>query len=492
MGPKQQFTPFQARRHYGSPFFGFLVACALVLVTGFARVALMQTLGYKAPFILFYPAIATAAFLGGVSGGLLAVIGGAIFASTVFPVSPEPFSWIALSVIGPILASGFAHLRELHDQSVDDTRDRARFRFISDNATDWLFLLGDENVITYVNQTAAQQLGYRPEYVIGQPFANFTPEPNRQQLNLLLDNCRSSQKITTEIEMERRDRSVLKVEAGCTAVETEGETIIHLAARDITARHQIEERLREAQKWESLGVLAGGLAHDFNNLLTAIMGNAALAREYLEPNHPAAQFLESVQQAGDRSAELVRLMLATAGWQSLKAENIRISKLLEQTLASYPLPPHVSLRSEILTESYRGDAQSFKTMLGGLITNAAESYGNRAGEILVRITEGPVMPRMGTASFEEGSILGTGPVLGIIVEDHGCGMDPQVLSRAFDPFYSTKFTGRGLGLAAIRGLVRANSGKLWLTTEPGKGTRVEIWLPDQRPNSTSSARATSS
>ena len=123
-----------------------------------------------------------------------------------------------------------------------------------------------------------------------------------------------------------------------------------------------------------------------------------------------------------------------------------------------------------------GDRRSIDTLLWSLISNAAESYGRQEGVVRVSIRNGPA-PRTPKTTFEEGDV-GTGECLGIIVEDNGCGMSQEVLERAFDPFFSTKFTGRGLGLPAVRGIVRAYSGKLLLETAVGKGTHVEVWLPN--------------
>jgi signal transduction histidine kinase len=122
-----------------------------------------------------------------------------------------------------------------------------------------------------------------------------------------------------------------------------------------------------------------------------------------------------------------------------------------------------------------GDRRAFETLLWSLIMNAAEAYGEKGGDVRVTIRQGLPSYAAG-ASFEEGD-PDPGECLCLAVEDAGSGMPPEVLERAFDPFYTTKFTGRGLGLPAVRGIVRAHSGKLWLRTEPGKGTRVEVWLP---------------
>jgi two-component system, cell cycle sensor histidine kinase and response regulator CckA len=238
---------------------------------------------------------------------------------------------------------------------------------------------------------------------------------------------------------------------------------------------RIDRKLQEVRHWESLGVLAGGLAHDFNNLLTSILGYTSLAKDALPPGHEALPMLESIASAGEKSADLVRSMLATSGYRPHYTEQLELDKVLDSILKSRALPPNIRIVREVEAPLFSGDRRSIDTLLWSLISNAAESYGTEDGVVRVTIRMG-LAPRTPRAMFEEGD-AGAGECLGIVVEDQGCGMEADVLARAFDPFFSTKFTGRGLGLPAVRGIVRAFSGKLLLETAAGKGTHVEVWLP---------------
>jgi len=259
----------------------------------------------------------------------------------------------------------------------------------------------------------------------------------------------------------------------------EGEQVIYAAARDIAERKQMEKKFQELRHWESLRVLSGGLAHDFNNLLTAIIGNASLAQDYLPRNHQVASMLDAILQASERSADLVTMMLAAAGQQLSSSEQFHLAQSLDWTLARQCLPPNIHVAKEVCREAahkpLKGDRRAFETLLSSLISNAAEAYGERCGEVRVAIRSGQA-PANTTADFEEGD-AGPGECVGLVVEDRGSGMSPAILERAFDPFFSTRFAGRGLGLPAVRGIVRAWSGKLRLKTAEGEGTRVEVWLP---------------
>jgi two-component system cell cycle sensor histidine kinase/response regulator CckA len=487
MPERDQLPPpviLRAKVHYGSPVFGYSLALTLIAVTGALRLALFNTDSTPAgPFLLFYPAIATASFLAGTGPGLMATVAGAAFSIFLFPMAPAPPSWIALAVLGPLLATGFAHLRFIRDQHNAAARELASFKFIGDHASDWILLLSDTGHIRYANLRACVDLGWTEHELTGRHVEALVPDSQRLALKELLASARSGGAKPVEMTFEHRDGTPALVELGCTGVRTGEDQVIYAAARDIAERKRIEQeskridkKLQQVRHWESLGVLAGGLAHDFNNLLTSILGYASLAKDALPPGHEALPMLDNIASAGERSAELVRTMLATSGYRPQYTEQLQLPQILDSILASRPLPPNIQVLTDVASPVFNGDRRSIDTLLYSLISNAAEAYGRQDGVVRVSIRSGPA-PRTPKATFEEGD-AGAGECLGIVVEDNGCGMGPEVLERAFDPFFSTKFTGRGLGLPAVRGIVRAYSGKLLLETAPGKGTHVEVWLPN--------------
>jgi PAS domain S-box-containing protein len=465
----------KARLHYGRPLFGYILSVALISVTGVVRLAFMERGHFSYPFVFFYPAIALSSFLGGVGPGLTATLLGAVFASLLFPNAMAPQNWIALAVLGPLFTQGFAHLRHIVERNRAIARELANFKFISDHASDWILLLGESGHIRYVNLKASTDLGWTDRDLQGRHIESFVPEAQRPMLSAALENAKSGTGKPVELAFERRDKSLALVELGCTAVRTEEDRVIYAAARDIGERKQIEKKLQEIRHWESLGQLAGGLAHDFNNLLTSILGNASVAKDILPRDHETAPLIDGIMSSAERSADLVRMLLATAGYRMRYNEQLWLDRLLDWTLANRPLPPNVRLAREVAASPYMGDRGAFETLLWSLISNAAEAYGEEGGEVRVAIRFGPAPPGR-PVSFEEGD-PGPGECLGIVVEDRGSGMSPEVLEHAFDPFFSTRFTGRGLGLPAVRGIVRAYAGRLSLETAVGQGTRVEVWLP---------------
>jgi two-component system, cell cycle sensor histidine kinase and response regulator CckA len=492
--PERPVASSVPKLHYGPPISGYLLAAALIALAAVGRVKL--TYGGVAatlPFLLYYPAIAAVSFMAGAGPGLAAVLLGAIVAILYFPQPPGIGSWIAIAVLGPLHALVFSRLRYLLERGRATARELARFKFIADHASDWILLLRESGHIHYANVQACSELGCTAAELAGRHIESFVLEEQRPALRALLEEARSGAAKPIEFTFARRDKSPAVLELGCTGVLTEHDRVIYAAARDVGERKQIERRLHEARHWESLGAMAGGLAHEFNNLLTTILGNASLAKEHLAADHVSGQddiasMLETVISASERSADLVRMLLSVSGYRARHKEILKLEQFLDWMLENRPMAANVRISKDIQVAECLGDRRSFDVLLWSLISNAAEAYGTEGGEVRIRICYGApprhAAPGGTMATFEEDSAAGEnsagpGEYLGIVVEDCGAGMPPEVLERAFDPFYSTKFTGRGLGLPAVRGIVRAYKGKLLLESAPAKGTRVEVWLPGQ-------------
>jgi signal transduction histidine kinase len=239
-------------------------------------------------------------------------------------------------------------------------------------------------------------------------------------------------------------------------------------------------RLAERQRLEGLGALAGGVAHDFNNLLTVVLGNVDLARTHLPPGSPVLPFLAAAEQAGRRGADLCRQMLAFARLGRCVAAPLDLAAVLlaNEALLRAALPPHVSLAAaaEGALPPVLGDAAQIGQALHNLVGNAAEALGDAGG--VVRVTAGRAFVAADELAEAVGGADGRpGEHVCLEVRDDGCGMADEVRRRAFEPFFSTKFTGRGLGLPAVLGIVRGHRGALLLTTAPGRGCTVRLLFP---------------
>jgi PAS domain S-box-containing protein len=261
-------------------------------------------------------------------------------------------------------------------------------------------------------------------------------------------------------------------------------------ARDITERLQaetdrrtLERQLREAQKIESIGTLAGGIAHDFNNILAAILGNVALARGELPPDHGAQLSLEQIHKASLRARSLVQQILAFSRRQlnPLLAQALR--PVVEETLALLraTLPAAVRVDTDMADEALwiQADATQIQQVLMNLCTNAWHALPEGRGHIQLgfRCLEAAAPER------PEDLDLAPGPAAHLWVRDDGCGMDAPTLERVFDPFFTTKPVGQGtgLGLSVVHGIVRSHGGIVRVQSTLGKGSTFHVYLPMAQP-----------
>jgi len=250
--------------------------------------------------------------------------------------------------------------------------------------------------------------------------------------------------------------------------------------RSVEAKLSLERQVQQAQKLESLGVLAGGIAHDFNNILMAVLGHAELALDEISPMSPARLSITEIATAARRAADLCRQMLAYAGKASFAQERVGLRDLVEEmahllkTAISKKAILNLNLERDL--PPIEADPSQIRQIVMNLIINASEAIGDRSGVITVSVgaTRCDEEYLQKTELRED---LAPGLYVHLEVTDTGSGMDAETRSRIFDPFFSTKFTGRGLGLAAVLGIVRAHKGALKVYSEPGKGTTFKILFP---------------
>jgi PAS domain S-box-containing protein len=246
---------------------------------------------------------------------------------------------------------------------------------------------------------------------------------------------------------------------------------------DITERKRTEERLRQVQKLESIGVLAGGVAHDFNNLLTVIMGNAdAALRQY-----PSCEELQRIISASEEAAHLTRQLLAYAGKGRFLSETFDLSDLVTRSthLLSASIPKRMELLFHLSPQPVLVDADhsQIEQILLNLVINAGEAIpSNSVGRIEIATNPCDIAPEMNDARASAFDVR-PGPSVCLEVKDNGSGMDEATLAHIFDPFFTTKFMGRGLGLAAVQGIVRSYNGYIEVHSSPGAGSTFRIFLP---------------
>ncbi len=250
---------------------------------------------------------------------------------------------------------------------------------------------------------------------------------------------------------------------------------------DVTERHRFQEQLFQTQRLESLGILAGGIAHDFNNLLAAIMGNASLARDTLPSTAPAVPMLHNVITACERASLLTRQLLSYVGKDHSNTTPTNLSALVHDLgsllQASIARLVTISLDIEEDLPPVLADETQLQQVVMNLVINAAEAIPERmAGTVTITAKRRQLLADdLRSAVVPLANIADE--YVELSVHDTGCGMDLATQARIFDPFYTTKFTGRGLGLSAVLGIVGMHGGTITLKSTPGQGSCFTVFLP---------------
>ena len=245
-------------------------------------------------------------------------------------------------------------------------------------------------------------------------------------------------------------------------------------------RHELDRKLFETQKLESLGVLAGGVAHDFNNLLAIILGNINIARWHSDRGIPIEPQLQTIETIAMQAAAICRQLLTYAGRKTVEKTLVDLNRALldvrDLLRSSWKSSARVTEVLQSGLPMISGDDVQLRQIFLNLIMNALEAVGNNEGQI--RLTTGVIeLDHAAIGALEIAPVIAPGSYAFASVADDGCGMSTQTKSRIFDPFFSTKFTGRGLGLAAVMGIVRNHSGGIRVETETDKGSTFTVYLP---------------
>ncbi|MEO1084114.1 MAG: response regulator, partial [Acidobacteriota bacterium] len=280
-----------------------------------------------------------------------------------------------------------------------------------------------------------------------------------------------------------QDRSLLELFAARAAAELRRQ-------RAENRQRELQSQVLFVQKLESLGVLAGGIAHDFNNLLATILGNVGLALMQVDESDEIRLYLQEIELAAERSAELTRQMLAYSGkGLGSEVQAIDLAAVVDEMveLLRSSISKKARLRFELgeSLPAIEADPVQVRQLVLNLITNAAEALQGRDGDVTLR-TYGAEAPDGLVETGTQRQL--TGRCACLEVEDTGCGIDDETRQKLFDPFYSTKRSGRGLGMATVHGVVRKHRAAIEIESEVGRGTRMRVWFPSTEDTAEASSR----
>jgi PAS domain S-box-containing protein len=364
----------------------------------------------------------------------------------------------------------------------------ATYRSLVEDNPAMICRLTPAGVIAFANQTYLRALRKTAADVVGKPFADGHPLEDRERLIQAIAGLAVGQPPVT-VEVLAPGGRLKWHKWTLTAVGEPGgpPVAVQAVGLDVTAlrrveqqRRAMEEQMFQAQKLESLGVLAGGIAHDFNNILTGILGHAELAGEESPPGSILHAHLGMITDAARRAADRVRQLMAYAGKGQMAVRPLDLNAVVRDAadLAAVSVPKRCELRFEPGPglPPVEADEAQVRQVVTNLIINAGEAVGEQPGLIRVR-TEAVLLSREGEDSSGSKTGLVPGRYAAIKVSDTGCGMTEGVKARVFDPFFSTKFAGRGLGLAAVHGIVKAHRGAVEVESHPGRGTEFTVLLP---------------
>ena len=362
-------------------------------------------------------------------------------------------------------------------------------RQIFEGSRDAAFVSDEQARFVAVNRAAAELTGYSREELLGMGIPDLHDEPDLAAYRAFHQRILRGEQILSGALIRRKDGSKVTVEFNNRLITIGGRRFMHTAGRDMTERLQLEAQLRQAQKMEAVGRLAGGVAHDFNNLLTVIQGYAELLGASLSNDPERSESLGEIVRAAERAAALTRQLLAFSRRQVLETRVLDLAAVVADTEKMLRRLIGEDVEVVVVKPATLGrvkaDPGQIEQVLLNLAVNARDAMPG-GGRLTVELAD-VTLDAPFTTSHDS---IPSGPYVVVSVRDTGNGMDAETLSHLFEPFFTTKEKGKGtgLGLATVFGIVKQSGGYVDVASAPGAGTTFRVYLPRSDARTTSGVR----
>ena len=360
-------------------------------------------------------------------------------------------------------------------------------RRLFEHAHDSIHIVDDHGVSVF--DSSREVLGWAVADFLGRDNSDLLhPEDREAALSALQDVFRTGKGGPVEYRIRHQDRSYRWYESiGTRYVDDDGRVLAIINTREITERvraqqelQTLQDELRQAQKLEQIGRLAGGVAHDFNNLLSVILGYAEQLEEVIPPEAPARGDLEEIKKAGHRAAELTRQLLAFSRKQVLRPRIVDLNAAVRDTTQMLVrlIGPDIRLDTWLAADlrPVLVDSSQIQQVLVNLAVNARDAMPD-GGAIEIRTRNVHLRPRSISAAFP----ASRGDFVQLTFSDTGCGIAPDILPLVFEPFFTTKPEGTGLGLPMVYGIVKQSNGEIVVESSEGPGATFRMYLPSCEP-----------
>ena len=385
----------------------------------------------------------------------------------------------ALDSVADIVSQGIERKRA--EEALRESEQR--YRDLVENAHDIIYSHDLEGNYTSMNKAGTVITGYTLDEPLKLNLAQTVAPEYIAKAREMLKRTLAGEPVTAyEMEIIAENGRRITVEANTKLVYQDGVAVgVQGIARDISERKVLEEQLRQSQKMEAIGQLAGGVAHDFNNLLTAINGYSSLALQRTNEREPIKGYLEEIKKAGDRAANLTRQLLAFGRKQMLQPVALSLNdvvadlnKMLRRLIGE---DVRLTAKFDPALKKIKADAGQIEQVIVNLVVNARDAMPH-GGSLTIETSNFEVDGHY--ASNHVGVRPGSYAMLA--VSDTGVGMDDETRARIFEPFFTTKEKGKGtgLGLSTVYGIVKQSGGNIWVYSEPNHGTVFKVYLPQLR------------